>query len=75
LSAALIGGGSTSTITGEQADAAIVNLHAPIKNRDDHSYAEDGGAIDFAKGAPRGGSETTNNNFVPFGSGSEPPKN
>jgi hypothetical protein len=76
----LTGAGSSSNITSEQADAVVVNLQGQIKSKDEPSYAEDGGAIDFAKGLPRGGAESPDNNFVPLGGRgvpqrNEPPKN
>ncbi len=75
LSGALVGGGSSSNITSAQADATVVNLQSQIKNTDELLYAEDGGAIDFAMGSPRGGAASTGNNFVPLGGRGEPQKN
>jgi hypothetical protein len=77
LSGAFVGNSSSSGITHAQADAAVINIQVQIKNTDELPYAEDGGALDFPKGAPRGGASINQagNNFTPLMDDSELPKN
>lgn len=77
LSGAFVGNSSSSGITHAQADAVVINIQVQIKNTDELPYAEDGGALDFPKGAPRGGASINQagNNFTPLMDDSELPKN